>query len=89
MSKIKIIVQSEKVLTADFPQALVVFHKASRRPYVLNESAATIWNFCKRPKDVDSIIEYLRRIYGISQTRAEKDVKKILDKMRKAKLLKS
>ncbi len=85
----KLITRSKKTLAADFPsaKAKVIFHTASYRPYILNESASAIWDFCETPRDVRSIVAFLREKYGVSATRARRDVKRFLDKTRKARII--
>jgi len=87
LSKTRSIARSKKVLTADFPQAKVVFNTATRRPYVLNGTASVVWDFCKRPRGVESIVAYLGRRYDVTTARARRDVKGLLDTMRKAGIM--
>ena len=87
MAKVKVMERSKKVLTAEFPQALVVFSTTSYKPYILNESGRTIWDFCETPKDIKSVAGHLSKEYGISRTRAAKDIKKFLLVTRKNRLM--
>ena len=75
-------------MAADFPEAKVLLHTATYRPYILNESAAAIWDFCKTPKDIDSVVKYLNRTYGVKAARAKRDVERAVSSMRKKKVIK-
>jgi len=83
----KMIERSKKALAADFPQAKVIFYTPRRRAYVLNESAGAIWDFCARPRDVDSVAAHLRQRYGISALRAKRDIKRFLRMARKNRIM--
>ena len=87
LREIKTIKRSPDILTADFPSRKVIFNTVTRRPYVLNRAASEIWDYCKKPIDIDDIALRIREKYGIKKARAKNDVSKFLKAMRKKGIL--
>ena len=75
--------RSKKVLTADFLPKKVIFNTETYAPHLLNSAASLIWDFCETPKDEGEVMEYLRRTYGISASRAKKDITKFIKELRR------
>ena len=74
---------------ADFFSGKVVFHAVAYAPYILNDTASGIWDFCKTPKDTGKIVKYLCKRYGIKVSRAREDIKKFVKELKKRGLIQS
>ena len=83
----RIIERSKDVVAADFPSGKVIFNTVSYRPYILNKTASAVWDYCKAPRNIESVVRYLSREFAVQPARAEKDVKALVDGMRKRKVI--
>lgn len=84
MSRIK---QSKEVLSADFKPRKVIFNTQTYTPYILNNTAAAIWDFCQAPKSQAQILAYLCRRQRISAAEGKEDIVRFIKELRKNKLI--
>jgi|GEM_PF-2837345 len=68
----------KNILEADFSSAKVIFNLENYIPYILNHTAAKIWDFLKRPKKRAEIIAFLQKRYKIDLVTAKKDTENFL-----------
>jgi len=83
-----VIKRAPGVLTADFPQAKVVFNTATRMPYILNGTASEIWDLCKKPRCAKGLARYLRDRYGVNAAEAKEDIDRLINELKERGLLK-
>ena len=83
----RIITRSKKTLQADFPEVKVVFDLETYTPYTLNQTAALLWDFLKRPRESNKIIDFLQNRYKISLDRATQDAGKFILALKKKGLV--
>jgi hypothetical protein len=80
--------QSKQVLIADFPESKVIFNLETYLPHILNETASEIWDFCRKPRQVGQMSEFLCKKYDISPSKSKKDVIKLIARLKKIGLFK-
>ena len=79
--------QSKRVLAADFSDGKVILNLATYISHTLNPTASEVWDFCKRPRKINEIIDFLHKRYNIDPQRARKDIKKLIGDLKKRELI--
>jgi len=83
----RLLQRSPEVLTADFPQAKVIFDLETYTPYTLNHSAALLWDFLRQPRKERGLAAFLEKRYAISSRQARKDAGRFIKDLKKRGLL--
>jgi FixJ family two-component response regulator len=83
----QIIKRSKDVLVADFSKSKVIFDLETYIPYILNHTAAGIWDFLRKPRKTAEIIAFLQKKYKISLAIAKKDTQKFIRESKEKGLL--
>lgn len=78
--------QAKDICVENFPDGLVIFSLKTYCSHILNDSASLIWNFCKKPKTLKQLVEFISRKYEIGFSQALKDAKKFISLLEKRKL---
>jgi len=65
----------------------VIFDAEESVLYTLNETAAEIFKMIKKGLKEDEIVEKMLKKYEVKKERVEKDVKELIEELRKRKIL--
>jgi hypothetical protein len=84
MLKIK---RSKEVLIADFKGSKVIFNLETYIPHTLNSTASLIWDFLKRPKEINQIAHLLKKSYNLDKDKAKKDAGIFIKELKKRGLV--
>jgi hypothetical protein len=79
--------QAREICAAGFSNSLVVFDLRNYRSFILNDTAALVWNFCKKSRDLNQIAKFLNTKYQIDLVRAKRDTTKLIKKLEKRNLI--
>lgn len=72
---------------ADLNQEAVVLNLSNGVYYGLNPMATTVWDFIQQPQSVAQIIERITGEYEVDYARCERDVKTLLEDLKKYELI--
>lgn len=75
------------LVATDFPEGKVIFNTATYVPYILNATAAEIWDFCKTGRSEKEIIKYLCSVYSIDTEVARRDVSRLAKELKRKGLI--
>lgn len=59
---------------------LVIFDIRSGKLYTLNETAAFIWRYVKKPRTLNELIDEMSNEYNISRVTARKDIQTLIQR---------
>jgi hypothetical protein len=65
----------------------VIFDAEKSVLYTLNETAAEIFKMIKKGLEEDKIIEKIVKKYEVKKEKVEKDIKKLLEELKKKKII--
>jgi len=65
----------------------VIFDAEESVLYTLNETAAEIFRLIKKGLEEDEIIEKIVKKYDVKKEKVEKDIKKLLEELKKKKII--
>lgn len=78
--------QAKDICAANLPNSLVIFSLKTYRSHILNESGSLIWNFCKKPRTINQLANFINIKYKINSSRALKDAKNFANRLEKRRL---
>lgn len=79
--------QSKDTCMASFPDSLIIFSLKSYRCFILNDTASSLWHFCRKSKDLNQISNFLHAKYQVDISRIRKDVKRLIYQLEKRELV--
>ena len=75
------------VTATSLDDELILYEPGRRQPYVLNATAAEIWNWCDGSRHPSDIAHLLADAHGLARDQALLDVQDCLDELLRAGLL--
>lgn len=79
--------QTKEVCVTKFTDNLVIFNLKNYRSVILNDSAALVWNFCKKPRGLDQISKFINTKYNVDLSQVRKDTERLIGQLEKRELV--
>jgi len=79
--------QIKEVCTARFGDKLVIFNLKNYCSVILNNTAALVWNFCKKPRSLPQIYKFLNSKYKVNLSQVQKDAGNLIRQLEKRELV--